>query len=120
MAALDGATYRHSFGGLGFFFLGTPGRTLPRRGRTARYQRDPIPYGNAAVLQHSGYDDAPLQRQVVIRASEVNAWRAAVGTARTLSVAGDSAVSAYLASFATIEGYPDGTAAVTAAVEWVF
>lgn len=120
MGALDGMTYRHSWGSRGFFLLGAGDRTLPRRGRVARYQRDPIPYGNSATLQFAGYDEEELQLTIVIREADLGAWRNLVGSRATLAIQGDSTQQAFLASIGSIKSYPDAAGAVSAQVQFVF
>lgn len=120
MGALDGMTYRHSWGSRGFFLLGAGDRTLPRRGRVARYQKDPIPYGNAATLQFAGYDEEDLQLTIVIRAGDLAGWRNAIGSRATLAIQGDTPAQAFLANVGSIRAYPDDAGALSAQVQFVF
>lgn len=120
MSVLDDKDYTQSFGSLGFFWLGNGQRTTPLIGRTARYQRDPIPFGNNAVIQKSGYDDAPLSHQAVIKTADWSAWLAAVNTSATLTIVGASASTAYLAEVSNPEQYPDDANALTVTLTFIF
>lgn len=107
MGAFDGMTGTSSFGALRFWKAQDSARTLPRRGRAARIQRDQIPFGDNATVQIGGTDPKPVQIQALIKEADWAAFLAAVGTVATLAILGDTAIAAVLSEVGDGAAYPD-------------
>lgn len=97
-----------SFGAVAFWCVQQGARARKRRGRSGKYQRSPIPYGDNAVLEMAGRDDPQKTRRIVLKSTDWDALYALVGTRQTLSIVGDPAISAYLADLGDGDEYEEG------------
>jgi hypothetical protein len=109
MSALDGQVGTSSFGSV-HFWEPNADRGLVRPGKSARYQKDPIPYGTLATIQIGGGDTDPLTVQAMLKTADYPALEALCYTVGTLTLLGDSTRSALLAKMSNPKFYPDGRA----------
>ena len=108
---LDYGVGTSTFAGIAFWITDN-NRALPRRGRQARIQRDPIPYGNTATVQIGGVDYEELRLNAFIEAATWSGLEAKVGTVGTLDLLGSPSAQAVLAAASGPQFYPGDYAIV--------
>lgn len=113
-----GGTGTSSFSGTNFWVVQQGARALPRRGRVSVYQRDHIPYSNAAVIQLGGTDTPAMQYQVVVKTADYAALVALVNTRATLTINGESGATAVLVGVGDAKEYAEGFCTCTINAEF--
>jgi hypothetical protein len=96
MGALDGMTGTSSFASVAFWQV-TTDASVTRPGRTARVEKQGIPYGNSSTVQVGGYDIDDLQITAMLKDTDWPLLAALVGESSTLQLLGDVARTCVLA-----------------------